>query len=77
VLFSTFTLMEGGFARWPSSITSRESLAIAVDQGIKAEQVAAVLERTVNERGVPKSIRLDNVLNLFRKFWTDGLTSAE
>jgi putative transposase len=39
---------------------TRESLAIAVDQGIKGEQVAAVLERIVAERGTPKSIRVDN-----------------
>ena len=39
---------------------TRESLAIAVDQGIKGKQVAAVLERIVAERGVPKSIRVDN-----------------
>jgi putative transposase len=39
---------------------TRESLAIAVDQGIKGEQVAAVLERIVAERGAPKSIRVDN-----------------
>ncbi len=39
---------------------TRESLAIAVEQGIKGEQVAAVLERIVAERGVPKSIRVDN-----------------
>ncbi len=39
---------------------TRESLAIAVGQGIKGEQVAAVLERIVAERGVPKSIRVDN-----------------
>ena len=41
---------------------TRESWAIAVDQGIKGEQVVAVLERIVAERGVPKSIRVDNVL---------------
>jgi putative transposase len=39
---------------------TRESLAIAVQQGIKGEQVAAVLERIGAERGVPKSIRVDN-----------------
>ena len=39
---------------------TRESLAIAVEQGIKGEQVAAVLERIVAERGAPKSIRVDN-----------------
>jgi putative transposase len=38
----------------------RESLAIAVAQGIKGEQVAAILERIVTERGTPKSIRVDN-----------------
>jgi len=41
---------------------TRESLAIAVDQGIKGEHVAAVLERIVAERGAPNSIRVDNVL---------------
>ena len=39
---------------------TRESLAIAVDRGIKGEQVVAVLERIVAERGAPKSIRVDN-----------------
>jgi len=39
---------------------TRESLAIVVEQGIKGEQVAAVLERIVAERGLPKSIRVDN-----------------
>ncbi len=39
---------------------TRESLAIAVDQGIKGEQVVEVLDRIVAERGAPKSIRVDN-----------------
>ncbi len=39
---------------------TRGSLAIAVDQGIKGEQVVTVLERIVAERGAPKSIRVDN-----------------
>jgi putative transposase len=40
---------------------TRESLAIAVGQGIKGEQVAKVLERIVAEPSAPKSIRVDNV----------------
>ena len=39
---------------------TRESLAIAVDQGIKGEQVVEVLDRIVAERGSPKAIRVDN-----------------
>jgi putative transposase len=39
---------------------TRESLAIAVDQGIKGEQVVEVLDRILAERGAPKSIRVDN-----------------
>jgi putative transposase len=39
---------------------TRESLAMAVDQGIKGEQVAEVLDRIVAQRGAPKSIRVDN-----------------
>lgn len=39
---------------------TRESLAIEVDQGLKGEQVVAVLERLRHQRGVPKSIRVDN-----------------
>ena len=39
---------------------TRESLAIEVDQGLKGEQVVAVLERLRHHRGVPKSIRVDN-----------------
>ena len=39
---------------------TRVSLALAVDQGIKGEQVAEVLDRIVAERGAPKSIRVDN-----------------
>ena len=42
---------------------TRERLAIAVEQGIKGEQVAAVLERGVAERRAPKSIRVCNVLS--------------
>lgn len=55
---------------------TRESFAIAVEQGIIGEQVAAVLERIVAERRVPKSIGVDNGPNSFRKFWTDGLTNT-
>lgn len=39
---------------------SRESLAIEVGQGITGEQVAAVMNRIVAERGAPKTIRVDN-----------------
>ena len=39
---------------------TRESLAIAVDQGIKGEQVVEVLDRILAERSAPKSIRVDN-----------------
>jgi len=39
---------------------TRESLAIEVDQGLKGEQVVTVLERLRHQRGVPKSIRVDN-----------------
>lgn len=39
---------------------TRECLAIEVDQGIRGEQVVAVLEGLKTFRGVPKTIRVDN-----------------
>lgn len=39
---------------------TRECLAIEVDQGIKGEQVAAVLQGIVAHRGAPSTIRVDN-----------------
>jgi putative transposase len=39
---------------------SRECLAILVDQGIKGEQVAGILNRLKFLRGVPKRMRVDN-----------------
>jgi putative transposase len=39
---------------------TRECLAIEVDQGIKGEHVASVVERLIQQRGAPKSIRVDN-----------------
>jgi len=39
---------------------TRESLAIAVDQGIEGGQVVEVLDWIVAERSAPKSIRVDN-----------------
>jgi putative transposase len=39
---------------------TREYLAIAVDQGIKGEQVVEVLDGILMMRGAPKSIRVDN-----------------
>lgn len=41
-------------------VYTRESLAIAVDQGIKGEQVVAVLDTVVVSRSAPKRIRVDN-----------------
>lgn len=42
---------------------TRECLAIHVDQGIKGEQVVAVMDRLLFERGSgPAKIRVDNVL---------------
>ena len=42
---------------------ARESLAIAVDEGMKGEQGVDVLDRIVAQRGAPNSIRVDNVLS--------------
>ena len=39
---------------------SRECLAIEADQGIKGEQVVAVLERLKHTHGLPEVIRVDN-----------------
>ncbi len=39
---------------------TRESLAIAVDNSIRGEQVAAVMGRLLIERGAPERIRVDN-----------------
>jgi putative transposase len=41
-------------------VFTRECPAIEVDQGIKADQVVAVLSRIAAERGAPKRIRVDN-----------------
>jgi putative transposase len=39
---------------------TREALAIAVDQGIKGEQVVAAVTQLALERGAPRVIRVDN-----------------
>jgi putative transposase len=39
---------------------TREALAIEVDQGIKGEQVVAVVARLALVRGAPRTIRVDN-----------------
>jgi putative transposase len=41
-------------------VYTREALAVAVDQGIKAEQVVAVLDAVVAIRGASKRIRVDS-----------------
>jgi putative transposase len=41
-------------------LSTRECLAIEVDQGIKGEHVASVVERLIQLRGAPHSIRVDN-----------------
>ena len=41
---------------------TREALAIEVDQGIKGDQVVAVMTRLALIRGAPRTIRVDNVL---------------
>ena len=45
---------------------TRECLAIEVDTSLPAERVIRVLERLKAERGLPKQIRVDNVLNSFQ-----------
>ena len=40
---------------------SRKCLAIYADQGIKGEQVVAVMEQVTQENGFPRNIRVDNV----------------
>jgi putative transposase len=47
----TFTLIDS---------YTKESLAIEVNTGISSRQVARVLERVIEERGAPTSIRCDN-----------------
>ena len=47
----TFTLIDS---------YTKESLAIEVNTGISSRQVARVLERVIEERGAPGSIRCDN-----------------
>ena len=39
---------------------TREALAIEVDQGIKGDQVVAVMTRLALIRGAPRTIRVDN-----------------
>jgi putative transposase len=39
---------------------SRECLGVKVGQSLKGEQVVAVLDQVKRERGVPRSIRMDN-----------------
>ena len=51
---------------------TREALAIDVDQGIKGEQVVEAMARIAMIRGAPKTIRVDNGLDLSRKLWTAG-----
>ena len=41
-------------------VFTREALAIKVDQGIRGEQVVAVMTRLALMRGAPKTIRVDN-----------------
>ena len=48
---------------------SRECLAIEAGQSIKGQDVAAVMVRLVQERGVPDRIQCDNVLNLESSFF--------
>ena len=48
---------------------SRECLAIEAGQSIKGQDVAAVMDRLVTERGVPDRIQCDNVLNLESSFF--------
>jgi putative transposase len=47
----TFTLIDS---------YTKESLAIEVNTGISSRQVARVLERVIEERGTPGSVRCDN-----------------
>lgn len=47
----TFTLIDS---------FTKESLAIEVNTGISSRQVARVLERVMEERGIPGSVRCDN-----------------
>jgi transposase InsO family protein len=39
---------------------TRQSLAIEVGQSFRSEQVCAVLEGLIQERGVPEALRMDN-----------------
>jgi putative transposase len=41
-------------------LCTRECLAIEVDQGIRGEHVAAVVDRLTHQRGSPQTIRVDN-----------------
>src|SRR4051794_26100631 len=50
----------GEHARHPASIFTREALAIAIDQGIKGEQVVSAVTRVALARGMPRAIRVDN-----------------
>lgn len=56
---------------------TRESLATEVAQGIKGEQVVAVLERIAAVRGAPRCVRVDNVKSSCRECWIVGRTSKE
>jgi len=57
---------------------TRECLAIEAGQSIKGEEVTAVMQRLVKERGVPDRIQCDNVLNLESSFifgYTDTINN--
>jgi putative transposase len=58
---------------------SRECLAIEAGQSITGQDVAAVMDRLVSERGVPDRIQCDNVLNLESSFffrYTDTINNG-
>ena len=58
-------------------IFSRECLGIDVNQGIKSQDVVALLDQIASVRGFPGSIRCYNGLSLCQRFWIDGLTKTE
>ena len=54
---------------------SRECLALEVDTSIPGLRVVRVLERITQERGLPKAVVIDNVLNASR-FFTAGAVQS-
>lgn len=46
---------------------ARESLAIDLNQRLRGERVAAILDRVARKRGIPEKIRVDNGPELTRK----------